>query len=707
MMFGYLKAKFPRELGLVFFIALAALSCTSLGAIAQDLPLQQAKKLKLWEDPKWQKLLHYRSSFWGYAKSDADGLDFFLSPNGKFEPEEELIENIKQLLLRDEPVKDQINTDPICRFPARREWLAQKLNVTLKFQAHSQCPKLQNFLEVAESKSISLIFSSYFLNSPSSAFGHSLLRLNRRELSDENETENPKLLDLGINYAAVMTSNNPLIYGWKGMTGGFKGVFSSVPYYYKVREYADFESRDLWEYDLNFTPEQTRYLALHLWELDSTYFDYYYLDENCSFHVLTVLDVIDPSLNLSEQAPFYVIPVDTIKIVTNTPGLVKRIRFRPSLRTQADLRIAQAPKEHFALIREIVANPMQMPKAYLDLDDAKKALVLDAALDLFDNKHQKTLLLEKNTPLHAQRSALLMTRSELSTNSQDITSTLPEDKRPDLGHDSFRWGLSYFTKSGSPGLVRDYGLSAEIRFAIHDRLDFYQGYPAYSDLEFFNLKLLFGQDPAKKSFVKPRLDEWTFITAQSYVPFNEFHGNKAWKIKMSMKDLSGSECENCRSSIFEGAWGRSVYLYTSGSDGGGSASSSSSGGSSASATHSTNSFSDGSNSNTSSSDRSTNIALVGYALLGGDLLMGGELKSGRSWGVGIGPTLGSILKVGDNFSAYLENRYLYRPMFNNPHFNTLKLEGRYHISNAFSFFASVETKSQGGAFAKLGFFNFF
>jgi hypothetical protein len=45
----------------------------------------------------------------------------------------------------------------------------------------------------------------------------------------------------------------------KVLTGQYPGEYSIMPYYRKVKEYGDFESRDLWEYELNLTPEETRF----------------------------------------------------------------------------------------------------------------------------------------------------------------------------------------------------------------------------------------------------------------------------------------------------------------------------------------------------------------------------------------------------------------------------------------------------------------
>lgn len=94
-----------------------------------------------------------------------------------------------------------------------------------------------------------------------------------------------------------------------GFLGVFEGHFSKLPYYYKVREYADFESRDLWTYELNLTQDQVDEMVEHLWDLGHTYFDYYFLGENCSYHLMSLLDVVLPDSTLLKALSFYVHPL--------------------------------------------------------------------------------------------------------------------------------------------------------------------------------------------------------------------------------------------------------------------------------------------------------------------------------------------------------------------------------------------------------------
>ena len=51
-----------------------------------------------------------------------------------------------------------------------------------------------------------------------------------------------------------------------------------LPYYEKIKEYSNLENRDIWEYSLEFTPDEVERMLLHLWELKDIYTDYYFFD---------------------------------------------------------------------------------------------------------------------------------------------------------------------------------------------------------------------------------------------------------------------------------------------------------------------------------------------------------------------------------------------------------------------------------------------
>ena len=70
------------------------------------------------------------------------------------------------------------------------------------------------------------------------------------------------------------------------------------------------ENRDIWEYNLNLTPEELDMFVAHLWEVGQTQTRYYFFTENCSYMLMEVLDAVRPSLKLADDFPVQAIPLD-------------------------------------------------------------------------------------------------------------------------------------------------------------------------------------------------------------------------------------------------------------------------------------------------------------------------------------------------------------------------------------------------------------
>jgi hypothetical protein len=317
--------------------------------ISQKLTETQLESLS--QHPDWIRLIHYKKKiFSSQFESQADNLQFFLSPNGKFSPLDELkstLESLEDLKKRDLKIpltSNEISTSALCQFPARAKWLNELLiknyGTHLPIENLKDCVEYQKFKQKLRAHSVTLVFSSYYINSPSSTFGHSLLRINRNKSPDKNSYTS-ELLDIGVNYAANATTQNPFLFAVLGTSGGFHGTFTVLPYFYKVREYNDYESRDLWEYDLALSESEVDKLVDHLWELSFTTFDYYYITENCSYHMLTLLEVAAPRLNLVNKIPFWIVPGETLQALKKEKGLIKNITFRPSIYRQYKERLAQ------------------------------------------------------------------------------------------------------------------------------------------------------------------------------------------------------------------------------------------------------------------------------------------------------------------------------------------------------------------------------
>ena len=230
---------------------------------------QQARQKKLANERVWHLLLKYDTRLLGGMVSEADGMEFFNSPQGKTDPEAEVAATLASFFV---PLADvaEGKEHPQCNFPARFKWLNRQLAFDLDRLEIQPCDRLDRWMENLDPVGATLVFASYFLNNPASMFGHTLMRIDSRRTGSGNN-----LMNYGVNYAAATDTENSFLYALKGLTGAFQGRFAIFPYYTKVQEYNNWESRDLWEYELKFTEDQLNMMLLHLWELGGSYFDYY------------------------------------------------------------------------------------------------------------------------------------------------------------------------------------------------------------------------------------------------------------------------------------------------------------------------------------------------------------------------------------------------------------------------------------------------
>lgn len=483
------------------------------------------------DDQRWLNLVHYKKNIWGHYLSQADGENFFLHPEGKKSPEKELA--------RTKELFTQNNLDAICRFPARSIYLTQKNPLTL-------CKEYREFVEKLNPKSISLIFSSYFINSPASAFGHTFLRVNSSRHEDP-ESSKADLLDYGINYAAQMDSDNVLIYATKSMLGLFPGTFTAVPFYYKVREYNDFESRDLWEYQLQFTQEQIDLMVAHMWELGQTYFDYKFFTENCSYHILGILEVGNPQLKLTEALPpLYVIPVDTVRLLFTEKNLVRGFKFRPSVLTKLKYSTKDLNFTEKSNILSWVNDPQRMALDLKNQSPEQQAKFMDATLDAFDFINAQALV---HDPKKVQE-----TRHQLATERAmvDVVSnvSMPAPLHsPQTAHRSQRLGLNYGEMEGEKYA------RFQIRFALHDLLDPLPGQPQFSEIEFAGLNLrLQNEQDAQKLY----LDRLDLFRVSSFEPVTAFQKDFSWTARLGLRNIQDRACVDCLAGHMELGGGASI-----------------------------------------------------------------------------------------------------------------------------------------------------
>jgi len=159
--------------------------------------INDALKVKLYEDPQWLKLLHYqKNSFSKSFYSDIDGTKFFTALNGSRSPRSELIATIKAL--HSTNIKDfrNVNQHPQCRFPARLSWLKDILPSFTEELPTVKCKKFLEWRHFLNSESVSLIYVSPSVDNSGSIFGNTFLKINPPKLHKNVFNKDKNLLPL-------------------------------------------------------------------------------------------------------------------------------------------------------------------------------------------------------------------------------------------------------------------------------------------------------------------------------------------------------------------------------------------------------------------------------------------------------------------------------------------------------------------------------
>tara|TARA_R110000868_G_scaffold320917_5_gene581993 strand:- start:7453 stop:9234 length:1782 start_codon:yes stop_codon:yes gene_type:complete len=375
-------------------------------------------------DHEWLSLLRFNKYGTNYL-SEADSSQFFLTANGSSNPEAEYFELARQLAL---PITTEEH--PACRFPARALKLYRDKAISF-VPDFEKCTKLNQYLRATNAKSASLVFAGYFIQKPSSAFGHTFLRLHTNQQGDA------ALLDFAVDFSASVNTSNPIAYGVKGIIGGFPGRFSRMPYFLKLREYADLESRDVWEYPLNLTTAQTQLLVLHLWEMDQAYFDYFYFSENCSYHILRAIEAVSDK-HVVKNLKFFVTPLDTIHALEDSLLLLEPNK-RPSQYSVLNASLDRLSSSSRQVADDFLKDPLTFTGSL-----PSDAETLDAFMEILNFRFAEQLLTDRASDnIKTLRQSILIARSK-ATDSEPIK-TDSSDK-PSLGHRGSWIDLSYSFK---------------------------------------------------------------------------------------------------------------------------------------------------------------------------------------------------------------------------------------------------------------------
>lgn len=570
---NFLFRKKHTKMGIIspFFILALSIVFSSLGSFAQENPnititpqnlqeaWQQLSQQKSFDKRQWKKLIHFEKDLFYRSRSQVSDPHFFLSEQGYKEADQEMLKTLEAFFWKEEKLSELYHTSkkekpqhPICKFPARLAFLQEELpgHPVWNLLPKTECKFLEIFKRSLNAQSISFVFSSYYADSPGSAFGHTFFRVNKKDRAGIKKQE---LLDYGISFAANANTDNPVVYAVFGLAGGFTGTYTNVPYYYKVREYNDFESRDLWSYDLQLSPKELDMLILHFWELGPHYFTYYFFTQNCSYQMLTALEAAAPRLHLTEQMPVFIIPADSVKVLFKEKDLVSKIEYRPSLKKQFDSRYEKLDSSSKALFEDYVLSKnkadyqiQELPE-YKKLSEESKSKILDAVLDYSDLKDPNGVANRKGAWFDFKEKNLLI-RSKIDFISEELKIPAPMDDRPDISHPSSRVAIG----AGTDKIFKETKSFLEFRFALHDLLDSKTGLPKYSQLEFGNFKFSQFQN-------KSYLDHFSFFKVLQLNPLSTLEKKLSWSVDMGVQRFSYcSDRSGCFGTGFKTLFGYSL-----------------------------------------------------------------------------------------------------------------------------------------------------
>lgn len=459
---------------------------------------QKAQRLNLWNERYWHLLLHMPSN-----ESEIDDARFFLAPNGKTDAKSELEATIDAFY--NEKFFDDNAT--ACKFPARYAWLKERLELIDLPQV--TCHEYDTILKRLSPTSTTLVFPAAHVNSPASMFGHTFLRI--------NSSYNSKLLSYAINYAADANPDetNAISFAINGLFGGYFGKYSLLPYYDKLKEYRDTESRDIWEYDLTLTKEETLQMVRHIWELNGTHSYYYFFTENCSYNMLWLIEIARPDIHLREYFSLQVSPLESVH-ATKAENLIESSTYRASKRSLLLEYEKQIEPQYLHMPASFLNKSFELTTFMSDdtITKEQKSLILEASIEFLEYTYSKTDMKKEEYislfhELSKQRASLGLTKTiEVATPPNPLDS-----------HRAIRAVLS-------SGIKEKHGVtSLGIRPAYHDLLDSNYGFLRGTQIEFLDILLSHSQN-------KTQVEKATILSIISLTQKSTFINNFSWRTKI-------------------------------------------------------------------------------------------------------------------------------------------------------------------------------
>jgi hypothetical protein len=470
-----------------------------------------------WSRP-WLRVLQYRDDLPGSVSLSSAG-DFFAASDGQVNPVSEL--TTLRGFFSDPAKTDPKSGEPwACVFPARFLVLKSMLSESWLMP---KCREYDEFRAGFPADEVSIVFSAAYKGNPASIFGHSFLVFNSK--SEVANYRRGALLGYAVAFLAdTEGEDHPVYYTLKGLFGGFQGKFGVKTYYETVNSYNNAENRDLWEYGLRLSQSERSLLVAHLWEVSRRgYFRYYFLDENCSWHMLSLLEAARPDLDLKQHSPVVTIPSETIRDLKAADLLDGEPRLRPSLRRKADWAMEPLSPDE----RERAASLL----IGIRTAEPPRTEVWDAAIAEGQWQTQKESA-AVNVDMVTRYRALLADRSRLPAASADHTKDAGQrtvTNRPDQGHALHHIELGLLGIQN--GDNREISPIIGVGLGFSDLMASDTGFEPDSGIKYGTFRLR--QRKSSQAFI---LSEGSLVEIGSYSPWRSNDPKYSWALGLSGRE---------------------------------------------------------------------------------------------------------------------------------------------------------------------------
>ncbi len=455
-------------------------------------------------DKAWLALGHYQN-----GKSSIDSDNFFLSEDGKTDPEAELQATVELFEGND--------TAKQCVFPARYLYL-QKRGLAKK--SFPKCEEYDQFKADLQPKDVTLLFTDAYMNNPSSMFGHTLLRI-------DTKRKGTQMLAHGANYGAFTGEEAGAAYALKGLFGLYFGGFTVKPYYDIINTYNNIENRDIWELTLNFSQEELDFMVAHLWEIGQTQSRYYFFSRNCSYMLLEMIDAVKPELHLASQFKNWVIPLDSFKAVARQDNLVKAVNYRPSRQNKIKHRYKMMSDNQRGIYKKAIkAKDYKLGD---ELEDAQKADVWETAYQFV----QYQWVAKKLELGDYRRQSFEVLRNRSGFKDKGSIAELSEGRSPLQAHESKRLVVGAGERNG------EMFEKLELRPAYQSLTDNDFGLIKGAQINFLNQEWRYYNERDKLV-----LQEFDVLNIRSISPIDAMFRPTSFQIDLNVKRWQNPENEN-------------------------------------------------------------------------------------------------------------------------------------------------------------------